>query len=179
MSKITSTGIEPNGPHANSPIDHEKKVESSSIRNASERLSIPFIIRLPFMSLLAFSTGLFLGAVDASQMAGLVFRAENAHRLPSPTDRAGWYMYHRSKSYHMMKAGLREGILKGFGLAFTVGFFVTTEEAMDQFANEWFNARRADAVGTIIAGGATAGVWSAWSKYCTCYKYAHDMLNKM
>ncbi|KFZ15078.1 hypothetical protein V501_02886, partial [Pseudogymnoascus sp. VKM F-4519 (FW-2642)] len=76
-------------------------------RTADARLSLPPSQRLLLGTSTAFLVGLTLGGSHGFGLAGLRFRAENAHRLPKePT---GWYLYHKSKNYKMMLEGVKEG----------------------------------------------------------------------
>ncbi|ELR05339.1 hypothetical protein GMDG_07322 [Pseudogymnoascus destructans 20631-21] len=82
-------------------------------RTTDARLSLPTPQRLLVGTSTAFLVGLTLGGSHGFSLAGLRFRAENAHRLPKePT---GWYLYHKSKNYRMMLEGVREGVRMGGG----------------------------------------------------------------
>lgn len=120
------------------------------------RLSLPFYFRLPIASAVSFLTGMALGLSHGSQSAGLRFRAENAHRLPqTPT---GWYLYHKSKNYHMMLGGVKEGFKMGGKVGVWVGGFFTVEEAVDRL-----RGGRRDVLSTVVAGLSIAGGFSVWS----------------
>ena len=121
------------------------------------RLSLPFQYRLPTATAGAFFTGMFLGLTHGSQTAGLRFRAENSHRLPKSS--TGWYLYHKSKNYHMMLGGVKEGLKMGTKVGFWVGGFFTVEEAIDRA-----RGGRKDFLSTVVAGLSVAGGFSAWSK---------------
>lgn len=97
----------------------------------NDRLSIAFNWRLPLTTLLASGAGFTLGVAHGGQIAGLRFRAENAHRLP--TSQVGWYLYHKSKNYHVMLGGIKEGFRMGGRLAFWTAVFFVFEEAVDRF----------------------------------------------
>ncbi|KAI5236333.1 hypothetical protein E4T42_09511 [Aureobasidium subglaciale] len=97
----------------------------------NDRLSIAFNYRLPLTTLLASGAGFGLGLTHGGQVAGLRFRAENAHRLPS--SQVGWYLYHKSKNYHIMLGGIKEGFRMGGRLAFWTAIFFVFEEAVDRF----------------------------------------------
>jgi hypothetical protein len=121
------------------------------------RLSIPFYIRLPAATAGAFATGLALGLSHGSKTAGLRFRAENSHRFP--TTSAGWYLYHKSKNYHIMLGGIKEGMKMGSKIAFWAGSFFLVEEAVDQMRGT------KDFLSTVVAGLSISGGFSAWSTY--------------
>lgn len=61
----------------------EAAVEQMWASRHAARLSMPFPIRLPLASTLAFVAGAGLGLSHGATEAGLRFRAENAHRFPT------------------------------------------------------------------------------------------------
>lgn len=98
-----------------------------------------------------------MGVSYGSTRRGLLFRAENAHRLPtSPT---GWYLYHKSKNYHMALGGMREGIKMGAKLGFWTFAFFGIEDSWDEIRGT------RDAANTVLAALSVAGGWSLWSEY--------------
>ncbi|MCJ1365701.1 hypothetical protein MMC16_004826 [Acarospora aff. strigata] len=122
------------------------------------RLSLPFSVRLPIASSVSFFTGMALGLSHGSQLTGLRYRAENAHRLPqTPT---GWYLYHKSKNYHMMLGGVKEGFKMGGKVSVWVGGFFTVEEAVDRL-----RGGRRDFFSTVVAGLGIAGGFSLWNRF--------------
>ena len=88
-------------------------------------------------------------------MAGMVFRAENAHRFP--TSQKGWYLYHKSKNYHAMLGGLKDGLKMTRKLSFLAGSFFCTEAAVDGVRGN------KDFASTAVAGCVVAGGFSALS----------------
>ena len=128
---------------------------SSSKFLYENRLSIPFFIRLPTATAGAFLTGMALGLSHGSKTAGLRFRAENSHRFP--TTSAGWFLYHKSKNYHAMLGGIKEGVKMGFKISFWAGSFFVIEEAVDRLRGT------KDFMSTVIAGLSISGGFSAWS----------------
>lgn len=95
------------------------------------RLSLPAPIRIPFAALAAFGIGMSLGLSYGSKMAGLRFRAEHAHRLPTST--TGWYLYHKSKNYHLAFGGLKEGLRTGARLSVLSVALFCTEHLFDVY----------------------------------------------
>lgn len=92
-------------------------------------------------------------------MAGMRFRAEHAHIFPTTT--TGWYLYHKSKNYHVMLGGLKEGFKMGSKVSFWAGSFMWIEEAVDRIRGS------KDFVSSVVAGLSTAGAFSAWSEKWT------------
>ncbi len=119
------------------------------------RLSLPPPVRIPAAALTAFSVGMTLGLSYGSKMAGLRFRAEHAHRLPTTT--TGWYLYHKSKNYHLALGGLKEGIKVGSRLAILSTAMFCAENLFDVYrgTKDMFN--------TTGAALAVAGGFSLWS----------------
>ncbi|KAK0307979.1 hypothetical protein LTR01_005312 [Friedmanniomyces endolithicus] len=97
---------------------------------AHDRLSIPFPLRLPLALILAAVSGSVLGLSQGGLVAGLRFRAENAHRQPNT--QTGWYLYHKSKNYHVALGGVLEAFKMAGKLGLWVGVFVTMEEGLDR-----------------------------------------------
>jgi len=139
-------------------------------------------------------TGFVLGAANGGQMAGLRFRAENAHRLPTST--VGWYLYHKSKNYNAMLGGVKEGLKMGFKLGAWGGLFFWMEEGIDRLRGlvwrEWESIQdkrwlsngwersigldrledehgfiwvQRDFLSTTAAALGTAGIFSSWNRF--------------
>ncbi|KAI9814701.1 MAG: hypothetical protein M1832_005700 [Thelocarpon impressellum] len=102
-------------------------------------------------------SGMGLGLSLGAQTAGLRFRAENAHRLPRTA--TGWFLYHKSKNYHIMFGGIREGLRMGGKLGLLVGGFSTVEEAVDRLRG------MRDFLSTVVAGLSIAGGFSLWNRF--------------
>jgi hypothetical protein len=137
----------------------EKKWKEEQLRQLkiNSRFSLPFSIRLPIVTTLSFAVGMGLGVSHGSQVAGLRFRAENAHRLPSTS--TGWYLYHKSKNYNMAFGGVKEGLKMGTKISlWTVGFFAI-EDVLDRYreTKDFFN--------TLVASLTVAGGFSLWSMH--------------
>jgi hypothetical protein len=124
---------------------------------AESRLSLPTPLRLVLATSSSFAVGLGLGLSHGAQMAGLRFRAENAHRLPKTE--TGWYLYHKSKNYHMALAGVKEGLKMGLKLSVWTGAFFALEGLWDEIR------RRKDFLNTTLASLTVAGGFSLWSKF--------------
>jgi hypothetical protein len=121
------------------------------------RMSLPIQLRLPAATTISFLAGMGLGLSYGAQNAGLRFRAENAHRLP--TDSTGWYLYHKTKNYHMAFGGVKEGLKMGGKIGFWTAGFLGIEEILDQFRG------RKDFLSTVVASLSVAGGFSLWSEY--------------
>ncbi|KAK1815960.1 hypothetical protein LTR12_009651 [Friedmanniomyces endolithicus] len=145
---------------------------------AHDRLSIPFPLRLPLALILAAVSGSVLGLSQGGLVAGLRFRAENAHRQPNT--QTGWYLYHKSKNYHVALGGVLEAFKMAGKLGLWVGVFVTMEEGLDRgragLVRVWRGVRGGkeedvlvessrDFVSTTLAGLGTAGAFSTWNRF--------------
>ncbi|KAK6086202.1 hypothetical protein SCUP515_00562 [Seiridium cupressi] len=121
------------------------------------RLSLPSMVRIPGAALAAFGMGLALGLAHGSQMAGLRFRAEHAHKLPTTT--TGWFLYHKSKNYHLMFGGLKEGFRNGLRLSLITSAMFCTENLFDVYrgSKDMFN--------TIAASLAVASGFSLINRF--------------
>ncbi len=120
------------------------------------RLSIPAIFRIPLATTLSFVVGMGLGTAHGSKMAGLRFRAEHAHKLP--TTATGWFLYHKSRDYHVANGGIREGLKMGAKLSVVTTATFAIENMFDTYRGT------KDFVNTVIACVTVAGGFSLWSK---------------
>ncbi|KAH8681825.1 hypothetical protein BX600DRAFT_31758 [Xylariales sp. PMI_506] len=121
------------------------------------RLSLPPMVRIPGAAAAAFGIGMSLGLAHGSNMAGLRFRAEHAHKLPTTT--TGWYLYHKSKNYHLAFGGLKEGLKAGTKLSLMTVAMFSTENLFDVYrgTKDMFN--------TIAASLAVAGGFSILNRF--------------
>lgn len=97
----------------------------------------PEPIRLPFSTLFVISSyglGFVSGMATGGQRAGLVFLAENAHRLPTTVQ--GWYFYNKTKNYRVILGGLRQGSWTGLRLSGWVSGWCLLD-IMSQRGREW------------------------------------------
>jgi hypothetical protein len=178
---ITHTSPKPAGDITMATEADEVDVAEPSVPAAapvnSNRLSIPFVLRLPILVTVGGTAGGLLGLIHGANESGLRFRAENAHRLP--TTQTGWYLYHKSKNYVAMLGGIKEGVRMAGRQAFWVGVFVGSEEGVDRargaVSRIWSGMREndhgevdgasKDFVSTVFAGLGTAGLFSAWHRF--------------
>ena len=135
----------------------------------NERLGMPLAIRAPFLTSVSFITGFGLGATTGGRRRADRFRAENSHRFP--TTQAGWYLYHRSKSYNTTVGAATEGVKFGGQLAAFAGVFMAVEEIMDRSRARLFARRdeeyakgQRDAANTVVAGMSTVGLYIGWKR---------------
>lgn len=119
------------------------------------RLSIPPGIRLPMASTLSFLAGFTLGTAQGGKAAGLRFRAEHAHKLPTTT--TGWFLYHKSKNYQVAYGGIREGFKMGFRICFWSTAMFAIEQMFDSYRGT------ADLLNTVTSCVTVAGGFSYWS----------------
>jgi hypothetical protein len=85
----------------------------------------------------------------------LRFRAENAHRLPKTS--TGWYLYHKSKNYHMALGGVKEGLKMGAKVSLWTAAFFYIEDCWDEIRG------KKDFLNTVVASLSVAGGFSLWS----------------
>ena len=131
---------------------------------SQQRLSMFPSQRILAATTIGFTAGGLSGLFQGSNMAGLRFRAENAHRLPSTA--TGWYLYHKSKNYHIMLGGIKKGFKEGMRIGSMVGFFILSEDAVDRL-RAWYargEMKRKDVGSTVVAALGTSAVFSLWSK---------------
>ncbi|KAL1866242.1 hypothetical protein VTK73DRAFT_4857 [Phialemonium thermophilum] len=124
-------------------------------RNA--RLAIPAPLRVTLASGLSFLVGMGLGMTQGSKMAGLRFRAEHAHKLPTTT--TGWFLYHKSKNYHVAYGGVKEGLKMGSKICFWTTAMFSIENMFDNYRGQ------KDLVNTVLASVAVAGGFSLWNRF--------------
>lgn len=123
----------------------------------NSRLAIPAPLRIPLASGLSFLVGLGLGTTQGSKLAGLRFRAEHAHKLPTTT--TGWFLYHKSKNYHVAYGGVKEGLKMGAKICFWTTTMFSIEHMFD-------NSRgQKDLLNTVLACVTVAGGFSLWSAW--------------
>ncbi|KAJ0167302.1 hypothetical protein CTA2_3320 [Colletotrichum tanaceti] len=124
---------------------------------SESRLSIPTPARIPLAGMLGFGIGATLGLAHGGRTAQLRFRAEHAHKMPTTT--TGWYLYHKSKNYHAMQGGLREGIRMGSRLSFWTLLAFSLETTVDRYRG------KTDLLSTILASLTVAGSFSLWNRF--------------
>ena len=131
------------------------------------RLSLPFVLRFLTAFAVSFTSGAILGLAHGSRTSGLRFRAENSHRFP--TTPTGWYLYHKSKNYHIALGGLKEGFRLGSKIALWTGAFFFFEEAVDDIRGS------KDFLSTMVAGLGIAGLFSAFRECCLPFGDSSDL----
>ncbi|KAJ5156188.1 hypothetical protein N7492_008991 [Penicillium capsulatum] len=122
------------------------------------RLGIDVERRIPYATMSAFSTGLALGYYHGSKKAGLVFRAENAHRFP--TTSTGWFQYHKTKNYISVVGGVKEGAKLGCKLGTGALVFSLFEETVDYARHD-----ERDFLSTVTAGLSFSGIYSLLARH--------------
>lgn len=143
----------------------------------NERLSIPFVLRAPTLMIGSFVCGFSLGASQGATKAAYRYRAENSHRLP--TTQTGWFLYQKSKNYHAMLGGIKEGTKFGSICTGWATLFMVTEEMVDLSRSRLLATGDDDVVSgqrdvgsTVIAGMSLAGIYS-WKKGFDHFAAAH------
>ena len=117
------------------------------------RLGIEVGKRIPYATMSALATGAALGYSHGSKKAGLVFRAENAHRFP--TSSTGWFQYHKTKNYIGVVGGAKDGAKMGFKLGAGALAFCLFEETVDYARHD-----ERDFLSTVTAGLSFSGIYS-------------------
>ncbi|OLN86596.1 hypothetical protein CCHL11_10133 [Colletotrichum chlorophyti] len=131
--------------------------ESFNQKPSESRLSIPTAARIPLAGLVGFGIGTTLGLAHGGRTAQLRFRAEHAHKMPTTT--TGWYLYHKSKNYHAMYGGLREGLRMGVRLSFWTLMAFGLESTVDRYRGS------TDLISTVLASLTVAGGFSLWNRF--------------
>lgn len=153
---------------ANERAKNQPQVEALKQRaKENERLSVVPSARIPVTGAASFTFGMILGMVQGSKMAGLRFRAEHAHKLPTTT--TGWFMYHKSKNYVVAAGGVKEGLKMGFKVSVWTTAMLVVENMYDQYRQS------KDFINTVMASLTVAGGFSLWSMthllpICLCLK---------
>lgn len=129
------------------------------------RLAIMTPSRLLLGSVASSFVGFSLGAVQGGQMAQLRFRAEHAHKMPDTT--AGWYLYHKSKNYHAMQGGIREGFRMGLKTGFWSLMALSLESTVDRYRGS------SDMFSTVVATLTVAGAFSLWREFLISFCSFH------
>ncbi|KAK2018483.1 hypothetical protein LZ32DRAFT_328458 [Colletotrichum eremochloae] len=124
---------------------------------SESRLSIPTPARIPLAGMVGFGIGSTLGLAHGGRTAQLRFRAEHAHRMPTTT--TGWYLYHKSKNYHAMRGGIREGLRMGNKLSFWTLMAFGLESTVDRYRG------KTDLLSTVLASLTVAGGFSLWNRF--------------
>ncbi|KAJ5986271.1 hypothetical protein N7451_010636 [Penicillium sp. IBT 35674x] len=122
------------------------------------RLGIDVEKRIPYATMCAFIPGLALGYVHGSKKAGLLFRAENAHRFP--TTSTGWFQYHKTKNYISIVGGVKDGIKMGAKLGVGALAFSLFEETVDYARHD-----ERDFLSTVTAGLSFSGIYSLLARH--------------
>lgn len=121
------------------------------------RLSIPDAVRIPLASSTALLIGFTLGVSQGIKTAGMRFRAEHAHKLP--TTKMGWYFYHKSKNYNSIWGGAKEGARMGAKICFWTTAMFGIEHMFDAYRGT------ADIFNTVTACVTVSGAFSLWNRF--------------
>ncbi|KAL8372442.1 hypothetical protein RB595_001985 [Gaeumannomyces hyphopodioides] len=146
-----------NGPKTSRRRARQITPEEMAELARNSRLSTPSFVRIPAAAAASFGVGMTLGIMHGSKMRGLRFRAEHAHKLPSST--TGWYLYHRSKNYHMAFGGIKEGLRMGGRICFWTTAMFAIEDMFDGYRGSM------DGINTVMASVAVAGGFSLWNRF--------------
>ena len=183
---MASQSPPPPGPNANNSL-LSALLPPDDPNGQFNRLSLAFPFRLPLACFTSGTAGFFLGAAKGMKDSEMRFRAENAHRLPTTT--TGWYLYHKSKNYHALLGGMKEGARMGLRMSGWIAVFFGMEEGVDRgrarivrvYRNTVGRPRHEmdeeedalrlsqvagnrDFLSTGFAGLGTGGVFAAWNR---------------
>ncbi|KAL6253321.1 hypothetical protein RBB50_001044 [Rhinocladiella similis] len=158
-------------------------VPDGAIGWPNERLGIPLVFRAPTVVLTSFGFGFILGSTHGANKSAYRYRAENAHRLP--TTQTGWFLYQKSKNYHAIVGGAKEGVKLGLVCMGWATLFMATEEMVD-LSRTRFLSRGAedkktgqrDAGSTVVAGMTVAGIYS-WKRGLDHFATVHTAKTAM
>ncbi len=149
----SSTAASSSSP-ASSPLT---EATAPSIDASQQRLSLPSASRIILGTVASGAMGFTLGAMQGGQTAQLRFRAEHAHKMPDTT--AGWYFYHKSKNYHAMQGGIREGFRMACRTSVWSFAALGLESTVDRLRGT------SDVLSTVVATVSVAGMFSLTSKF--------------
>ncbi|PSR80791.1 hypothetical protein BD289DRAFT_373489 [Coniella lustricola] len=134
-----------------------QRAERQRLDRENSRLHMLPPLRILLASFSSFCVGAALGLSHGGKMAGLRFRAEHAHKLPATS--TGWFMYHKSKNYTMMREGIKEGLRMGC----RVSFWTTAMFAIETLYDSYRQSN--DFVNTVLASVTVAGGFSLWNRF--------------
>lgn len=136
------------------------------------RMGLNPLFRIKLMAGLTGAVGFLRGLKKGSDIAILCYRAENAHL--TPTSKAGWFLYNKSKNYHGITGGVKEGCKTGARYFGWAALFISLEGGLDAARGRVFASRKedennelrrgqADFLNTVSAAVAVAGIHSWWN----------------
>ncbi|RSM18532.1 hypothetical protein CDV31_002668 [Fusarium ambrosium] len=152
----TPTSPRPGWAPSTAALPSDLEPPSAFPQDAFPRLSVPTPTRLMLGTISSALVGFSLGATQGGQMAQLRFRAEHAHKMPDTT--TGWYFYHKSKNYHAMQGGIREGFRMGLKTGLWSMMALSLESTVDRYRGA------SDMFSTTIATLTVAGAFSIWHR---------------
>jgi hypothetical protein len=76
-----------------------------------------------------------------------------------PDSTAGWYLYHKSKNYHAMRGGLKEGFRMSLKTGLWSCVALGLEHAVDRYRG------CSDMFSTVVATLSVAGAFSLWHRF--------------
>lgn len=170
--KIVQTSIDPTVLPYLEPEPEPDDIQSQQLRPAYQRLGIHPIVRYTAFGGVAGAAGFLKGVKVGADVATLCYRAENAHL--TPTSKAGWYLYNKSKNYHALIGGVKQGVKTGIVYLGWTSLFLTLEGGLDAARGRVFASRKekengelrrgqTDFLNTVSAAVAVAGIHSWWS----------------
>ena len=130
---------------------------------AQQRMRLNPIFRGIVIGAISFFAGFAVGSAHGATDAALRYRAENAHYVPNSS--AGWYLYGKSRNYHSITGGVKQGIKVGGRFAGWSVIFVALEDGLDRARARIFARRdeverlgQRDFLNTVSAAVAVVGI---------------------
>ena len=170
-TEIVQTSIDPAVLPYVTPVTEDQLI-GTQLPRSYHRIGLPPASRIVIVAGLTGSVGFLQGLKKGSDIAVLCYRAENAHL--TPTSKAGWYLYNKSKNYHAIVGGIKQGFKTGGQFFAWSTLFLGLEGGIDAARGRIFASRKedengelrrgqADFLSTISAAVAVAGIYSWWT----------------
>ncbi|KAK9472707.1 uncharacterized protein V1510DRAFT_403028 [Dipodascopsis tothii] len=118
------------------------------------RFGLTPLLRLPMIMFAVSTYTVPMGLYKGGRVAGLRYLAENTHRLPQTQQ--GWYFYHKTKNYVVMRDAIIESARYTARVGAFTGLLFGTEAALDAARG------RIDFANTTVAA-AVVGLIHSWA----------------
>lgn len=163
--------------HTPSRLEYNYETTPLSIDAPSQldqRLGLIPAQRIAVIGFVSFLTGFSIFSAVGATQSGLRYRAENAHNIPKSAQ--AWYLYGKSKNYHVLLGGLSEGFKGGARFAGMTAVFLGLEEGLDRARGKIFASKseredgrvaegQKDVLNTVSAAVASSGIYNWWRRH--------------